>query len=101
MKIEANSLPASQLLTDRGAKQVSNVGLADTQGVTEDRTTLSSGSTSIQSLTGQAMSSPEVRQDKVDALRQSVNSGGYQVDASKIAGAIMDNEGESMGISGK
>jgi len=42
-------------------------------------------------LTSQAMNSPEVRQDKVDALRQSVNSGEYQIDPTKIAGAIVDS----------
>jgi anti-sigma28 factor (negative regulator of flagellin synthesis) len=40
------------------------------------------------------MSSPEVRQDKVDTLSQSVNSGTYQLDATKIAGAILGSNGE-------
>jgi anti-sigma28 factor (negative regulator of flagellin synthesis) len=40
------------------------------------------------------MSSPEIRQDKVDALSQSVNSGAYQLDATKIASAIIESTGE-------
>jgi flagellar biosynthesis anti-sigma factor FlgM len=91
MKIDVNSLAASQVLVDRGPKQVSNGSLAGTQSSTEDRTTLRTDSQSVQSLTSQAMNSPEIRQDKVDALRQSVDSGQYQIDATKIAGAIIDN----------
>jgi flagellar biosynthesis anti-sigma factor FlgM len=90
MKIEVNSPAANQLPPDRGPKQVSNQGPAVTQGATEDRTTFHSDSTSVRALTSQALNSPEVRQDKVDALRQSVSSGNYQIDATKIAGAIID-----------
>jgi flagellar biosynthesis anti-sigma factor FlgM len=45
-------------------------------------------------LTSQALNSPEVRQGTVDALRQAVNSGQYQLDATKIAGAIINGNGE-------
>ena len=45
-------------------------------------------------LTTQAMKSPEIRQDKVDALSQSVKSGEYQLDATKIAGSIVESEGK-------
>jgi flagellar biosynthesis anti-sigma factor FlgM len=45
-------------------------------------------------LASQAMNSPEIRQDKVDSLRQSVSSGSYQVDATKIAGALVESNGE-------
>jgi flagellar biosynthesis anti-sigma factor FlgM len=91
MKIDVNSLAANQLSVDRGPKQVSNSTLAGTQNLTEDRTTLQTGSLSVQSLTSQAMNTPEIRQDKVDALRQSVTSGEYQVSAKAIASAIIDN----------
>ena len=91
MKIDVNSLAANQLSVDRGPKQFSNSTLAGTQNLTEDRTTLQTGSLSVQSLTSQAMNTPEIRQDKVDALRQSVTSGEYQVSAKAIASAIIDN----------
>jgi anti-sigma28 factor (negative regulator of flagellin synthesis) len=45
-------------------------------------------------LTSQALSSPEVRHDKVDALSHSVSSGSYKLDANGIAGAIIDSNGE-------
>lgn len=92
MKIDLNSLAASQLSVDRGAKQVSSSSLTGTQATTEDQVSFHSDSLSVQSLTSQALSSPQIRQDKVDALRQSVTSGTYQLDASKTAGAMIENE---------
>ena len=92
MKIEANSPPVIQLPVDRGAKQVLNNSLAGTEGATEDRTTFHTDSTSVQALTSQAMNSPEVRQDKVDSLRQAVSSGTYQVDATKTAEAMIESD---------
>jgi negative regulator of flagellin synthesis FlgM len=91
MKIDVNNLTANQLSVDRGPKQVSSGSLAGTQSSTEDRTTLSTDSQSVQSLTSQALNSPEIRQDKVDSLHQSISSGEYQVSAKAIAGAIIDS----------
>ena len=101
MKIEVNGPALSQLPPDGTAKQVSNGSLASTQGATQDWTTFSSDSLSVESLTSQALNYPEVRQDKVDALSQSISTGAYQVDPTQIAGAIVASEGESMGIGGK
>jgi flagellar biosynthesis anti-sigma factor FlgM len=94
MKIDVNSLGLSQLAADRSPKQVSNGSLAGVQSATEDRTTLHSDSASVQALTSQAMKTPEVRQDKVDALSQSVKSGEYMADPSETAGAILGSEVE-------
>jgi len=91
MKIEVNSPTASQLPTDRSVRSAASSKINEAQGTTEDRTTFHSDSALVQTLTTQALSSPEVRQDKVSALRQSVSSGEYSVDASKIAGAIVDS----------
>ena len=91
MKIDVNSPVASQLRPDQAAKQVSSQNLVATQSATEDRTTFHTDSTSVQALTSQAMNSPEIRQAKVDALTQAVNSGEYQLDATKTAGAILED----------
>lgn len=56
----------------------------------EDRTTLSSDTASLQSLVSTAMSSPEIRQDKVDSLRTAVSGGTYPLDANKIALSMID-----------
>jgi negative regulator of flagellin synthesis FlgM len=57
----------------------------------EDKTSLSVDTLSISSLEAQAMTSPQIRQDKVDALRQSIQNGDYRVEPEKIARAILDH----------
>jgi flagellar biosynthesis anti-sigma factor FlgM len=97
MQIELNNSSANLLRTEQSVKQVSTSDAAAAQGATpatQDRTTFHSDSQSVKSLTSQALSSPEVRQDKVAALSQSVNSGSYKIDANGIAGAIKDSNGE-------
>ncbi len=94
MKIELNSPPTTQLPVDRDVKQVSTSGTTSAQSTTVDRTTFHSDSLSVQSLTSQAMNSPEVRQDKVDTLRQSVNSGEYKASATETADAIANSNGQ-------
>jgi flagellar biosynthesis anti-sigma factor FlgM len=103
MNIEGIGPAPPQPPVDNVAARVSNDGLTGaqgaqaalatqgTQGATEDWTSFHSDSTSVQSLTSQALNSPEVRQDTVDALRQSVNGGQYQVNATRVAAAISSN----------
>ena len=103
MNIEGIGLAPTQLPVDNVPARVSNDGLTGaqgaqaapgtqgTQGATEDWTSFHSDSTSVQSLTSQALNSPEVRQGTVDALRQAVNGGRYQVNATKVAAAISSN----------
>lgn len=94
MKVELNSPSATLLPTGQGVKQASASGATATQGAAQDRTTFHSEGFSVESLTSQAMNSPEIRQGKVDALSQSVSNGSYQIDATKIAGAILSSTGE-------
>jgi flagellar biosynthesis anti-sigma factor FlgM len=94
MKIEGLSPVEAQLPVDTVAARVASSGQASTQGAAQDWTSFHSDSTSVLSLTSQALSFPEVRQGTVDALRQSVNSGQYQVDAAKTAAAISNSVGE-------
>ena len=94
MKIELNSPATNQLPVDRNVKQVSTSDTTAAQGATVDRTTFHSDSLSVTSLTSQAMNTPEVRQDKVAALQQSIASGEYKVDATKTADAIASSNGQ-------
>lgn len=100
MKIEASGSAAIQPLpVDSVAARASNGGLTGTgsltgtQGPAQDWTSFHSDGSSVLSLTRQALNSPEVRQGTVDALRQSINGGQYQVDATKIAAAISNSFG--------
>jgi negative regulator of flagellin synthesis FlgM len=90
MRIDLFNSSASQISSEASSQQVSPVALSSTSASSEDHATLSSDSTSVSSLVSQALSYPEVRQDKVDSLKQSINSGQYEIDPSKIAGSILD-----------
>ena len=92
MKVDLNSLAASQIALERGAKQVSNSGQTSNSAATEDRISIHSESLSVQSLTSKALNSPSIRQDKVDALRQSVTSGTYKPDAGKTADGMIEHD---------
>lgn len=91
MRIDPFNSAASQVSSDASSAQVSAQGSAKPgQAGTEDRATLTSDSTSLTSLVSQALSSPEIRQDKVDSLRLSVNSGQYELDPAKTAASIVN-----------
>jgi len=88
MKIDLNNSTPDPVITQRGnnansasTNQVHNAG--------EDTASLSFDRASVGSLVSQALSSTEIRQDKVDALRQAINSGEYKVEPGKIADAML------------
>lgn len=90
MRIDLYNSSASQVSSDPSSQQVSASKTATTATSSEDRATLSSDSTSVSSLASTALSSPEIRQDKVDSLKQSISSGQYQIDPDQIAASIID-----------
>ena len=93
MKVELNNSLTTQGIQDRPSAKVSSASVSSAN-VSQDRTTFSSKAQSVQSLVGQALSSPQVRQDRVNALKSSIASGEYKVDANKIAGAIISEGGQ-------
>jgi flagellar biosynthesis anti-sigma factor FlgM len=88
MKIDGINPADAQLPVVPVTARVGSSGQARTQGAAQDWTSFYSDSNSVLSLTSQALSSPEVRQGTVDALRESLNSGQYPLNPSKIAAAI-------------
>jgi flagellar biosynthesis anti-sigma factor FlgM len=83
----------TQLETESVKSKVSSNATSSARPVSQDRTTLHSDSTSVQSLAATVLQSPEVRQDKVDSLRASVRGDEYQIDASRLADAISGSAG--------
>ena len=82
---------ANEIASENSAQQLSSqLGASAALHGSEDRTTLSADSVSISSLAAKALENPAVRQDKVDAFRQAVSSGEYQIDPSKIAASMVD-----------
>jgi negative regulator of flagellin synthesis FlgM len=94
MKIAVNTPTVGQVPAERSAKQLTSSGAGSSPSVTQDHTTLNLDSNAVKSLTSQALQTPAVRQDKVDAIRQSINAGQYKVDPEKVASSIIASQGE-------
>ena len=58
-------------------------------GADQDQAQLSGAHALVQALAAEASQLPEVREEKVSALRQAVESGTYQPDSQKVAGALV------------
>lgn len=95
MKIEVDSLAVNQVSFDQKAKLLTTSASVGSPSVAEDRTTLNPANRVVNVLTRRALQMPEVRQGKVDALRQSISAGQYSVDPQKVAAAIIANTHES------
>ncbi len=81
--IQFNGVEREDKTRKAGAKAASTPSV-------EDKASLSVDTLSLSSLEAKALSAPEIRQDKVDALRQAVQNGDYKVEADKVARAILD-----------
>jgi negative regulator of flagellin synthesis FlgM len=91
MRIDLNNAAASQIVTQQNDKPASSTSVpASGVAAGEDRTTFSSDTQSISSLVSSAMSSPEIRDDKVASLQQAISSGNYKLDPSAIASSMID-----------
>ena len=91
MRVDLTNVAASQLAAEPNAKPVdaNNLPASGLSG-SEDRATLSSDTQSLSSLVSTALSSPEIRQDKVAGLQQAIGNGTYQLDPNAIAGSMID-----------
>jgi flagellar biosynthesis anti-sigma factor FlgM len=91
MRIDAYNLAANDVSSDPSLLQAGTQKLNNSVGAGGgDRATLSSDSASPSSLASTALNSPEVRQDKVDSLTESIANGEYELDPAKIASAMID-----------
>ena len=76
MRIDGYNPAANDVSSDASLPQAGAQSVTQTAGASEqDRATLSSDSASPSSLASIALNSPEVRQDKIDSLSQSINNG--------------------------
>lgn len=91
MRIDLFNTQASQIAGQPNSNKVKGQGVAASEvDGSGDHATLTAGSGSIGSLVSQALTSPEIRQEKVQALQQQVSSGQYKLDPEKIAEAMID-----------
>ncbi|HEY1271181.1 MAG TPA: flagellar biosynthesis anti-sigma factor FlgM [Terriglobales bacterium] len=86
---EPHQLPESERTNAR-----SNTGAAGSVNLSpsgEDQAQLSGAHVQVAALAAQASQLPEIRQERIQALRDAVESGHYRADAQKIAGALVEH----------
>jgi len=91
MRIDLN--PGAQSIPESNRSSAQNTasgsGLLASRSSVEDQAELSGAHTQIQALAAQASQLPEVREERVQALRQAVQSGHYRADPEKVAGSVL------------
>jgi flagellar biosynthesis anti-sigma factor FlgM len=86
----AQGLPESSLTSQSASSAVAAQTTA-AGGPGEDQAQLSGAHVQIQALVAQALQFPEVRQEKVNALRQVVLEGNYHPSASDVANSVFSH----------
>lgn len=91
MRIDPNYGPSAAPESQRNSGQ--NPPAATTASASsalgEDQAQLSGAHSQVQALATLASQLPEVRQERVQALRQAVKSGQYEASAGQVAGALL------------
>jgi flagellar biosynthesis anti-sigma factor FlgM len=86
----AQALPEGERVGNQSASaSAAQIGAASALG--EDQAQLSGVHLQVQTLTTQALQLPEVRQEKVNALRQVVQDRNYQPSSDRIADSIFQH----------
>ena len=89
MRIDFHSGPQTVADTNHASAQSSNASTRSPANSGEDQAQLSGASSQVAALTSQASQLPEVREERVQALREAVEYGRYRPDAEKIAAAML------------
>lgn len=96
MKIEdSNKVQVlDQLAQSANAKspKQAGVGKKDNQQQITDKVELSARKTEIDQLKEQVKAAPATRQDKIDAVKQAVDNGTYNVKGEDVARSILKNQ---------
>jgi negative regulator of flagellin synthesis FlgM len=92
MKVDLNGLSGSTLdgipSPQRTPAEATSAAGTD-PAIGEDTATLSVDTAGVNSLVAKALDAPDIRQDKVEALRQAIQNGEYKVDPAQIAEAMI------------
>jgi len=91
MRIDLNYGPQQIPENNRASAQTTAAAgsTAANSPLGEDQAQLSGAHVQVAALAAQASHLPEVRQERVQALRQAIQSGHYQVSPEKVASALM------------
>ena len=91
MQINVNQVSSNEVELQKSSNSKSSQTPSSTKPNVEDRASLKNDSSTVSSLQHQALAVPDVRQDKVDALKQQIQSGQYNADPAKTAKAMTEN----------
>jgi len=102
MKADLTTLNSPNLegipVSQRNVSQVPTATAPESEAALgEDKATLSADSSRVSSLVAKALEAPPTREERVEALRQAVQNGTYQLDAGKIAEAMIQQSKEPGG----
>jgi flagellar biosynthesis anti-sigma factor FlgM len=93
MRIDVNYEPQALSETSRSSAQSATTAAASASASRglggEDQTDLSGAHAQVQALVAEASQLPEVREERVQALRQAVERGGYSTSPEAVAGALV------------
>jgi flagellar biosynthesis anti-sigma factor FlgM len=87
MRIDSNRPAATGLTSDKAQDSAKSGNAAAIAGPKQDA--FSADTVSLGALQAQALATLEVRQDKVQALRDAIRNGNYEIDPAKIADAML------------
>jgi flagellar biosynthesis anti-sigma factor FlgM len=88
---ESQALPETSRSTAQGtAAAAASASTSQALGG-EDQAELSGAPAQVQALVAQAAQLPEVREERVQALRQAVERGNYTIDPEAVAGALFSH----------
>lgn len=95
MQINPNQISSNEIELEKSsngkASQQPSSATASTNANVLDTASLKNDSATVSSLQQQALAVPDVRQDKVDALKQQIQSGQYNADPAETAKAMREN----------
>ncbi len=95
MKIESNPLLSATLAADSNKQsRAASKASGSQQGV--DTVKLGAGEKTVEVLKAKLDKVPEVRQDRVAALKEAIAKGTYQVDSDDVASAMLADNLDSL-----
>lgn len=94
MRIDLNPSSMPELSPSGSSASTARVGpnaVNNHVGTTEDVAQLSNGSQAVRALKAQLDQLPDVRQERVQSLKQAINDGSFSVSPDRIAEAMLGN----------
>ena len=92
MRIDSNQGPQQAGESNAaGSQNTVGAGNSASYAIAEDQAQLSGAHTQVDALAAQASQLPEIREDRVLALKQAVESGRYSASPEQVAGAVVDS----------